>query len=87
MPSSTSMGGRSAPSTHCAAATGICEMAKKALSKSAPSKIKKIMAVADAVSSAASTMPCQVSSRMSRASAPVAMVPMAAASVGVKMPP
>ena len=83
----TSSGGSCRPITHLASSVFICVRARKTLSTSAPSKIKKIMPVAPAVPYMQARKPFLSSPPERQATTAVATQPMAAASVGVNRPP
>ena len=66
---------------------GSCDSASAAFIMSAPMKIMKIMPLVTAVVRIDSTAFCSVSLRCSSVMMKVSVAPMAAPSVGVKMPP
>ena len=83
----TSSGDSPLALTQFASSAGICDSASVVFSMSAPSRIRKIIAVACAVPSALSTRPFPRMPPLMIAIAPQAAAPMAAASVGFAQPP
>ncbi|MNI83857.1 hypothetical protein D3C73_1407050 [compost metagenome] len=84
---STSIGARPLPITQAASSPGICVSARPELSRSAPSRTRKIIAVVSAVPSMLARKPLQRMPPWHTASTPQAAAPMEAASVGLAQPP